>query len=609
MRFLNYLLYILITTSTALAQFGQAEYDLSFSHNANENDQLTVLINLEIPYGLHVYSSSDRLFEIAHKTQSGLGEPQIIMPETVPYTDIAGDTAQVFKPHSQIKLIYPILDGQSTPWQLDLAVTSQACNDQTCFPPYTADYQATGRATSSTAIAKQTTTSSEVADNFASVAPLDLGFDYERVDKTVTKSDKSIIFYLLLAFVGGILLNIMPCVLPVLSIKALSLVKSAHDDRRRVLHGSLAYTAGILISFLVIAILIIAIRHVSGVNRDWGFLMQEPIFVITLFAVIWCFALSLFDVFIIQLPGTAKATSASAKKGHLGSFFSGIFAVLLATPCTAPMLGSAIAVLLTKSDTVVILCFISIGLGLALPFIILALTPKALKLIPKPGNWMNTFKELMGFTLFGTCLFLGFVLQSQLGEHFFSFLVFLLPLSFGCWAYGRYAGPGQSTRRQWVISFLLLVGLYLSVDHLIKIPTSEEIPVSQVTDSTNLSVATTDSAIPEGLIQLKKLLTESKEPVFIDATAKWCATCQVNKKLVLQTDFIKQKFSEKKVHYVTLDFTKPNPKLSEFLSRFQSRGVPLYVLFNPSKDGAPITARKLPELLTESMVVEALETL
>jgi len=243
-------------------------------------------------------------------------------------------------------------------------------------------------------------------------------------------SFSSILYYILFAFTGGLLLNVMPCVFPLLSIKALSLVKQAEENKRKILLSSLSYASGIISSLLILAVFLIILRS-AGRFAGWGFQMQSPYFVMALSAVIFIFALSMFDVFTVTLPGGNTAGKTSAVKGYGGHFLTGIFAVLVAAPCTAPFLGPAIAFALSRSSLIILLFFIFIGAGFSLPFIILGFNHKLIKKLPKPGRWSSIFKELLGFILAGTSVYLvSGILKGRPPETGVNILFFFLTTSF-----------------------------------------------------------------------------------------------------------------------------------------------------------------------------------
>ena len=407
------------------------------------------------------------------------------------------------------------------------------------------------------------------------------------------KENNSIIKYLLMAFLGGLILNIMPCVLPVLSIKALSLVKQSGQDKRSILKHSLLYTIGIVLSFIILATVVIIMKK-SGESVGWGFQFQNPYFVIILLTMMLIFALSLFDVFTFSAPGMQTANSAAAKDGYIGSFMGGVFAVLLATPCTAPMLGAALGFAFSQSASIILILFIAIGLGLASPFLLIGIFPKSITIFPKPGAWMNRFKELMGFLLLGTVIYLFRVLYFQIsGEELINILWFMLLVSFSCWIYGTYALPIKPKRTQWVATIISILILYFSWNQFVQIDTNNE-PTKKIEKHSNWQTFS-----PE----LLDALIAKKEAVFVDFSAEWCMTCKANELTVLNTDEIQNLFKSKKVHLLLGDNTKKNVMINEWLKKFNRAGVPLYLLYLPNANH-PIV---FPEILTKGMIINALK--
>jgi thiol:disulfide interchange protein len=403
--------------------------------------------------------------------------------------------------------------------------------------------------------------------------------------------------YLLMAFLGGIILNVMPCVLPVLSIKAMSIVKQAHEDKSVVMKHSFAYTAGILVSFLALAAVIVAIK-LGGESVGWGFQFQNTAFVLVLTSLIFVFALSLFDVFIISPPGMNAATKASSKGGFGGSFFSGIFAVLLATPCSAPLLGTALGFAFAQPPLLIFVFFFLIGLGLALPFILLGISPRLMKIIPKPGEWMNIFKEVMGFLLLATAIWLLHVVYQQNGgAYLLKVLIYLLCLGFATWLYGRFVRLEHSKLTQWLFTFLAIIVIAGSVWLLLPYNEAEAKPTAE-----NVSPESGFEGWLSFTPELVEDLISQKKPVFIDFGAKWCMTCLTNEKTVTTTQEMQRAFAEKKVTLVRGDYTRKNPLMQAFMKRFGRAGVPFYVLYIPGKE--PVL---FPEIITIPMVKKALE--
>ncbi len=438
----------------------------------------------------------------------------------------------------------------------------------------------------------------ETPDTITTLAPVTQTSEQSPIPPENTKPAAGNIWkYLMMAFIGGLILNIMPCVLPVLSIKAMSIVKQAHEDKSVIMKHSFAYTAGILASFLVLAGVIVALK-LAGEAVGWGFQFQNTAFVLALTSMIFVFALSLFDVFIITPPGMTSATKASAQSGYGGSFFSGIFAVLLATPCSAPMLGTALGFAFSQPPVLIIVFFLLIGLGLALPFILLGFNPKLMKVIPKPGEWMNVFKEVMGFLLLGTAVWLLHVVYQQNGgDYLLKVLIYLVFLGFATWLYGRFVRLEHSRFTQWLFTILSIIVIAASA--WIFLPYTAKTGI-QPTENTSQEKGfegwqTFSTTLADDLVKQGK-------PVFIDFGAKWCMTCLSNEKTVTTTEEMNEAFKAKKVQLIRGDFTKKNPEMQAYMKRFGRAGVPFYVLFIPGKE--PVL---FPEIISIPMIKKVLE--
>ncbi|MFN3198999.1 MAG: thioredoxin family protein [Bradymonadia bacterium] len=399
---------------------------------------------------------------------------------------------------------------------------------------------------------------------------------------------------LLYAFIGGMLLNIMPCVLPVLSIKVLGLVHQAGESKTRVLQHGLVYALGVLVSFWVLAGVVIGLKT-SGELVGWGFQFQNPWFVVSLTALVFGFGLSMFGVFEVSLPGMQVAAGASGKSGLSGSFSNGAFATLLATPCTAPFLGPALGYAFTQPSGIIVLFFTTVGLGLAFPFVVLARFPAWTRKIPKPGPWMETFKQVMGFLLMGTVIWLVDVMSQQLTRaSLIRVLVFLGIVAVASWVYGRFGNFASSARRRWIAT---LAALFMIVGGgkvaLVLNPAS-----AQLAPAEEGSIAW-QAFSPDAVAAHQK----AGKTVFIDFTAAWCVTCKVNENTVIETDEIKALLGELDVVTMKADYTNEDPVIAEWLRRFNRVGVPLYVVIPGAKPDDTIV---LPEILTHDMLVEAL---
>ena len=402
-------------------------------------------------------------------------------------------------------------------------------------------------------------------------------------------SAADIIKYLLLAFTGGLLLNIMPCVFPLLSIKALSLVQQSRNNKKEILISSLFYSAGIIISLTVLAVFLIIIKQ-AGQFAGWGFQMQNKWFVLFLISIIYLFALSMFDVFTITVPGVNTAGKLSAKKGYTGHFLTGIFAVLVAAPCTAPFLGSAIAFSLSGSSVLILLSFLFIGAGFAFPFLLLGFNPSIVKMLPKPGKWSVYFKEILGFVLAGTSFYLliSFA-QGKPSSVIASIIIFLFVITFFAWIYGKISLSGIKRKYSVSILFLLII---LSIYSAVKIP------------DLNYETGNTAAESSEGTESFSEekvdYFLDNGYSVFVDIYADWCTTCKINDRLVINTDEVKKLFKENRTVLLKGDFTDNNQQIAEWMNKNGKAGVPVYVFYK-DKTSSPVF---LPELLTKKKISE-----
>lgn len=396
-----------------------------------------------------------------------------------------------------------------------------------------------------------------------------------------------------LALIGGLILNIMPCVLPVISLKVFSFVKQAGESRARLFMLGLFYCLGVLVSFWILASVMIAIKAAGG-DANWGALFQYPLFVILMSGVIFTLALNLFGVYEISAPGGATVQGLAElqeREGPLGAFFMGILATVLATPCSAPFLGTAIAFAIPQPAPIIVAIFTAVGLGLALPFLILSAFPAWTRFIPRPGPWMVRFKEVMGFLLMATAVWLLYVVGQLLGVEGLAWtLAFLLALGLACWMIGSFITYASSPARRWAVRALALVVALVGYGyfvHLFLHPVAHDHPIAWV----DYSPAALENYRGQNRI------------VFLDATAEWCLTCKANEKFVIETGAVREKFDQLDVVAMRADFTRKDAVIAELLARFNRRGVPLYVIYPPNR-GEPIT---LPEAITPGMVLEGLE--
>ena len=410
---------------------------------------------------------------------------------------------------------------------------------------------------------------------------------------------RGVFTFLLFGFIGGIILNLMPCVLPVISLKIFGFIQQAGQSRQRILRSGIAFTLGIFAWFLALALLLIGLK---GAGRDvtWGgFQFTNAYFVLALSVIVLVFALNLFGVFEISLPQsmTRGLLSTSERKDVLGSFFQGVFATVLATPCTAPFLGTALGFAFTQSPAIILAMFIAIAAGMSAPYLLLSAQPGWLRFLPKPGPWMLHLKQFMGFLLLATLLFLLYVLGAQRGlEGAIWASCFLLVISVACWMKGAFVSPtAPAVRRIIVLVIMLLLvlgsGVYLIGDKF-----------------QSAKIASADSRLPGNwqAFTPERLQAELEQghTVFVDFTAAWCLTCKFNEANVLEAQDVKDAFQRHGIVKLKADWTNGDPAITKLLRQFGRPGVPLYVLY-PAKNEEPIV---FPELLTKSMLLDKLET-
>ena len=410
---------------------------------------------------------------------------------------------------------------------------------------------------------------------------------------------RGIFTFLLFGFLGGLILNLMPCVLPVISLKIFGFVQQAGQSRQKILRSGIAFTIGIFAWFIALAVLLIALK---GAGRDvtWGgFQFTNPYFVLVLSVIVLVFALNLFGVFEVSLPQsvTRSLLSTSERKDLLGSFFQGVFATVLATPCTAPFLGTALGFAFTQSAAIILAMFIAIAAGMSAPYLLLSAQPAWLRFLPRPGPWMVHVKQFMGFLLLATLLFLLYVLGAQRGlEGAIWASCFLLVISVACWMKGAFVVPTASAVKRIVVLVLMLLlvigsGVYFIGDKF-----------------QSAKIASADSQIRGDWQPFtpERLQTELEQgrTVFVDFTAAWCLTCKFNEASVLEAQDVREAFQRHGIVKLKADWTNGDPVITKLLQQFGRPGVPLYVLY-PAKNEEPIV---FPEVLTKGMILDKLET-
>jgi thiol:disulfide interchange protein/DsbC/DsbD-like thiol-disulfide interchange protein len=396
--------------------------------------------------------------------------------------------------------------------------------------------------------------------------------------------------------IGGILLNLMPCVLPIMAIKAMGFVDSVQQSRTRALGSAAAFAGGVILSFLLLGCSVLVLRFL-GYQLGWGFQFQHPAYVLVLLVVVYIIALGFFDVYTVSLPGTKQANEAMSglAYGYVKHFFDGVLTTALSTPCTAPFLGTALIVAFTQPAFVTLLIFFSIGLGLALPYVFLATHPGLTRRLPAPGPWIIRFRQLMGFLLLATVTWLLFVLDrlTEGGAVWSCALLILIYFAFWLRSWAKDSGRALTVRLVTLLGIVLCFAFAVTFAPLM-------LRERDVTEHAAVSLINWRPYSPE-LLESEQA---AEKPVFLVFTADWCLTCKANELLVIETDKVAQALRERGITPIRADWTTGNEKVTAALKSFGAEGVPLYVII-PAKPGTqPIV---LPTLLTTGKLISAFD--
>ena len=414
------------------------------------------------------------------------------------------------------------------------------------------------------------------------------------VDAAASTGGAGWLRYAAFALLGGIILNLMPCVFPVLFIKALALVQSSTTERRAMRTQGLMYTLGILVSFWTVVGVLLVLRA-GGRQLGWGFQFQSPVFVAMIALLLFFLALSLAGMFEIGLSATSAGSSLANKHGLAGSFFTGVLAMVVATPCTAPFMGAAIGFALAQSAVVTFTVFTALGLGLAMPYLLLAFQPAWTRLLPRPGAWMEVLKQATAVPIFATVIWLVWLFAQTAGANaLIGLMAAFLLLGIAGWVLGRWPARTAATLVALAIVALAVAAPVYAVHSF---PAPQQASAAH-TDHTRRWEPFTADVVAKYQAQGR--------PVFVDFTADWCLSCQVNERVVLERPEILAKLQDGKIALVRADWTRHDESIARALAALGRSGVPTYALY-PGTPGAP--AQVLPEVLTTSTVLDALKAL
>jgi suppressor for copper-sensitivity B len=479
----------------------------------------------------------------------------------------------VYEGTARVAIDFEVPEGTPNgPARLSATLRYQACNDTVCLPPV------------------DTTVTLDLS--IGAAAPGAPGFALQG-----TGPGRGLVWMLLFAVFGGLILNAMPCVLPVLSLKVFDLVQSAGQGRRQVTNSALATALGIFVSFWLLATAAIVVRAAGGAV-GWGIQFQNPTFVAFLGVVVVLFCLNLWGLFEVPLPGRLARLAAGRgpKEGLSGHFASGLFATLMATPCSAPFLGTALGFALAQPAGVVVAIFTAVALGMALPYLLLAIAPGLAKLLPRPGDWMDQLKTGMGFLLAASAVWIFYVLAAQLpAERIAVVQLALLLLALGAWL--RHRNYTRKIGRR-------LGGLLMAFGIAAAILLARSAP-RLAADGAASSARTTAAARliawqPWDVASMRAQIAAGRT-VFVDVTADWCFTCKVNERVILETTEVAAAFSRQQVVAMKADWTNRNDEIARYLGEHGRAGIPFYALYRPGQE--PVV---FAELLTKGGLLAAL---
>lgn len=439
----------------------------------------------------------------------------------------------------------------------------------------------------------------------SSLAPISINFNNDNNDepayqpqwqftpREAGKKSYNILLAIALAFIAGIILNFMPCVLPVLGIKILSFSKGREGTKKTALYHSVAFAAGMILVFLILA------TFAAFAGMSWGEQFQNPVFIVALVSLMFLFGLGMFDLFIILVPSKISELDAKQQnKGFWGNFAKGMFATVLATPCSGPFLGATLAWTLTQPKLIIYLVFFFLGLGMAAPYVLLAASEKLSRIIPKPGAWMEDFKHLLGFFLFGFAIYLMLGLPA---DWVLPTVALLASLSFAVIFYGRVAPFGVSIQRK-IIALLLSAALIYGGYHL-----SFKVIYANLSDTKASNIESHSSVTwhPFDLQEFEAILSEERD-VIIDFTASWCMNCQYNKINVYHSKEMEELIKKKNIYAIKADLTVNNPQAERLLNDLGSKSVPFFAIFPSTDPERPIIMR---DILSKAKVIDEIKKL
>lgn len=531
-----------------------------------------IIMDWSIAAGYYLYQHQFKL--TARNGTESVDLPLTFEPGKIKFDEYFGKELEVYYYNTRVTAPPPEL----TP-PYELVAQSQGCADAgLCYPPRKQYFQVSDAGPTT-----ETITETESAQYDPISASTEAVSD-ETNDDPAAEEQPFLPLILLGALLGGMILNLMPCVFPVLSLKALSMSASHLSAHKQHLHGW-AYTAGVVGSFVVAAIMILVARA-TGETLGWGFQLQRPEFVALMVYLFFIMGLSLSGMFYMGMQWMGAGQGLTSGHSLQSSFFTGVLAAVVASPCTAPFMATALGVALTQPALISLLIFMALGLGMALPFLLLSYSPKLAQMMPAPGQWMENLKQLLAFPLYATCVWLLWVLGHQVSSDGAAMIVLGgVAIAFGIWLLNVRAGGAtkQFNRALAVACFVFALLVALRVEGFREPANPQWEPFSS-------------SRLEE--------LRGQGTPVLVDFTADWCITCKVNERVALNTEEVMAKAQSGGIVLMMGDWTNADPEISTMLNRFGRSGVPLYLMYPATADADP---EVLPQILTKGLVLEAMD--
>lgn len=562
-------------TSTGGSDFLPVEqaYQVDFQHTPD-----SLLINWAIADGYYLYKHKFKQEAYVNGEKYPLDSSYL--PGKIHYDEYLEKEVESYYQSTQITA-----NAADLPNEFILKIQSQGCADAgLCYAPRTQYFEI--NKAFGTAVETDKTAITSISGSSGSGGGGDALSNSNSLDQATSGGASTFLLYVMFAIVGGLILNLMPCVFPVLSLKALSFAASSGSPHSHHLHGW-AYTAGVIGSFLIAAILIL-VAKTAGEQTGWGFQLQYPPFVAAMAYLFLVMGLSLSGMVYFGTGLMGVGQKLTTQGGYKGSFFTGVLAALVASPCTGPMMAPALGFALTQPPALALVIFAALGFGMALPFLLLSYSPKLAHMLPQPGAWMERLKELLAFPMYLTAVWLLFVFGRQVGMTGAGWLLAgAVGITFAIWIFKNLP---SSPKFRYFAQATAIGSLLLTAIPLVNGEKYRE------AEQSNPWKPFSKELVHE--------LRSNGQPVLVDFTADWCITCKMNKRVALSREGFMQAVDNHNVALVVGDWTNQDPKISEILTEFKRSGVPLYLVYSSDTSQPP---QVLPQLLTQDMVIQAIE--